>query len=357
MKNEEDDIDLIDIANTLWSRKRIIIKNILIFSFIGVFIAIFSKAEYKSSILIVPQTNSKGLGANIGGLAAMAGLNLGSVSDDSDISPLLYSKILQSIPFQKELMDTKLSISGFDEKITFKDYYNDIHSPGVLGYLKKYTIGLPGEIKKILKSNSTESKFKNNESALLTTSENEKELRELLVNQIEIEVNEKENYVNIVAFMPQDIASTEMVLKTKSLLQKYIINFKTQKSLEKLKFIKDRYLEKEKEFKEIQEKLAKYKDKNRFVNSELQNAILLNLQSNYDLAYGVFSELAKQLEAQEIKVKEDTPVFYILKPASVPFEKNKPKRIIIVFIAAFIGCVFSIGYVFGVKYFEKIKIK
>jgi uncharacterized protein involved in exopolysaccharide biosynthesis len=78
------------------------------------------------------------------------------------------------------------------------------------------------------------------------------------------------------------------------------------------------------------------------------------LQSEYDLAYSVYSELAKQLETQEIKVKEDTPIFTIIEPVFVPLDKTAPKKSLILVVWVFLGVVISVGYVLGKEPFQKI---
>ena len=146
--------------------------------------------------------------------------------------------------------------------------------------------------------------------------------------------------------MPEVLAAAEMTQKAQKLLQQYIINFKIQKSSEQLKFINERYTEKEEIFKKAQQELASFKDENQFVNSSLANINLMLLQTNYNLAYEVYSGLAKQLETQQIQVKEDTPVFTIINPVSVPIEKAKPNRPMILIIWTFLGCVLGFGIVY-----------
>jgi uncharacterized protein involved in exopolysaccharide biosynthesis len=56
----------------------------------------------------------------------------------------------------------------------------------------------------------------------------------------------------------------------------------------------------------------------------------------------VYSELAKRLESQQIKVKEDTPVFTILEPVSIPLDKSEPKRGLIILISLFTGLIVGV---------------
>jgi uncharacterized protein involved in exopolysaccharide biosynthesis len=146
-----------------------------------------------------------------------------------------------------------------------------------------------------------------------------------------------------------------MTQKVKDLLQESVINFKIQKSKEQLNFIQQRFLEKEKDFKAVQSKLARFQDRNQNIQSAQAQTILKDLQSQYDLAFGVYSELAKQLEAQQLQVKQNTPVFTVINPVAIPIEKSAPKRFIILFLWSFLGLIFGIGSIFIKKIFSNIK--
>src|SRR5680860_56138 len=113
---EEDEIDLIALAKTGWEGRKTVIKMVLIFMALGLFIAIFSPKEFTASTTIVPASDSKKIGGNLSGLASLAGINLGSMGGEGGISPTLYPQIVNSIPFQKELLQTPLTIDGQSKK-------------------------------------------------------------------------------------------------------------------------------------------------------------------------------------------------------------------------------------------------
>ncbi|PKP12236.1 MAG: hypothetical protein CVU08_11590 [Bacteroidetes bacterium HGW-Bacteroidetes-3] len=362
-KEDDDEIDLIALAKTGWEGRKTVIKMVMIFMAIGLFIAIFSPKEFTASTTMVPASDSKKIGGNLSGLASLAGINLGSMGGEGGISPTLYPQIVNSIPFQKELLQTPLTIEGQSKKVTYANYYTNIYSPGLLGVLKKYTIGLPGIIIKAIKGKTvipsvgTERSRSEVEgiNQLLTISDDENELIKQLSNQLSLDVNNKDGYVSLAATMPEAVPSAELTQRAQELLQQYIINFKIQKSSESLKFIQDRYAEKETAFKDAQQQLARFRDRNQFVNTALAQTTLERLQSEKDLAQGVYSELAKQLETQQIQVKEDTPVFTVLKPVSVPIEKSKPNRPLILIIWTFLGGIIGIGMVFGKEFLDSLK--
>ena len=55
-------------------------------------------------------------------------------------------------------------------------------------------------------------------------------------------------------------------------------------------------------------------------------------------------ELSKQVEQRKLQVSEDTPVFSILKEASMPVRRSSPKRTQMVLIFGFIGLTVSTLY-------------
>lgn len=353
-ENQEDSIDIIALLQSIWTGKKLILKTVLVFMILGLFIAVFSQNEYTASITIVPQSSSEKPGGSLGGIAALAGINLGSVGQQSSISPTLYPQILTNISFQKELLETLITIEGQDNKITYKEYYTNVYSPSVLSSIKKYTIGLPGVLIGLLKSDEISKEESKNNDSLPQITQDDKKLIELLLGQLSMEVNHKDGYISLSTTMPEARAAAELTQKAQELLEQYVIDFKIEKSSSELDFIKNRYQEKEQEFQKIQQKLAVYTDRNQNVNSARAKMELMLLQSEYDLAYGVYSELAKQLETQELKVKEDTPIFTILQPVFVPLEKTGPKRSLILIIYTFLGFVLSIGYLLAIEPIQNI---
>ena len=354
----EDEIDLIQLAKTLWTGRRTVIKTTLIFMVLGLFIALFSAKEYTASSTMVPQSAEGGskLGGGLGGLAAMAGINLGGAGAGSTIPPSLYPKIIESVPFQKEMMKTLLTIEGQKEKVTFQAYYLEIVKPGLLGYIKKYTIGLPGAIIKAIKGDASRSLsgVEGNDN-LLTISQDDKELMELLSSQLSLEVNDKDGYVSISARMPEARPAAELVQRAQILLQEAITDFKIQKAKDQMFFVEERYAEKEAAFTAAQNKLARFRDQNKNVSTAVAQTQMERLQSEFSMASSVYTELAKQLETQKIQVKEDTPVFTIIDPVSVPLDKSKPKRPMILIIWTFLGGIVGVGMVFGKQFMGSIK--
>lgn len=350
---EEDEIDLIQLTKTLWKDRRKVIKITIIFMVLGLLVAIFTPSQYSVTTVMVPQVGGKSKLGGLSSLAAMAGVNL-NVSGGSELSPMVYPEIVQSIPFKKALMQTKLNFRGIDHPVTYYDYYTQYAKPSILGIVKKYTIELTGTIKKAL-FNKTKKIVISDTSKLITLTKTERELAKVLDQTVYVNVDNKTGNVSLTAIMPEALAAAQLGQRAQELLQQFIIGFKIKKTKAQLHFIKGRYVVRKKDFEEAQDRLARFLDKNKNVSTAMARSQQERLQNEYQLAYAVYSNLAQQLEQAKIQVKQETPVFSIIQPITVPNQRFKPKRILILIIWTFIGLIIGIGWIFGKEYLNKVK--
>ncbi len=358
----DDEIDLIALAKTIWTGRRLLITTILIFMAIGLAVALFSPKQYTASTTMVPHysRNQSKLGG-LSSLAAIAGYNIEMNMETGELSPYVYPQIVESVPFQLELMETPFKFDGIDKPISVYQFYTEHSKPNIISLVKKYTIGLPSVIISTLKPKKSENLIAVSGdslfySAIALTAEQEN-IRNIIEGQVTLELNDKEGYVvlNVVTHDPW--VAAQLAQKAQDLMQKYITEFKIKKAIAQLKFIQDRHAEKKKEFQQAQTELAAFIDRNKNVTSAVARTEEQRLQNEYKLAFDVYSNLSQQLEQAQIKVKEDTPIFSILKPVTVPLQKSKPNRPLIVAIWTFLGGVIGVGWIFGKQFFADVKTK
>lgn len=355
---KDDEIDLLALLLKIWEGRRTILKYFIIFLFIGIFIAIFSKKEYTATSLVLAQENNNSTGGNLSGLASLAGINLGPSSGEL-ISPKLYTNIATSIPFQRKMIQVSIQTLQSSNSITYEEYCEKYQKKSVLDIIKKYTIGLPSVIIKAFSYKDKEVTQSTTDSSLevYSITPKEKELFSLLSDQLQITNNEKDNTILFSFSMEDPVAAAQMLSQAKKTLQETIIEFKTRKAKSQLEFIKKQYEEAEKNFKEKQLRLAAFQDSNRGLITAVPMTRQTQLQSEYNLASNLYIELAKQFENQKIKLQEDTPAFIDIEPISIPLEKSKPKRGMIIAIWGFLGIVIGIGTIFGRDFIKSIKNK
>ncbi|HET6556631.1 MAG TPA: Wzz/FepE/Etk N-terminal domain-containing protein [Prolixibacteraceae bacterium] len=355
---QDNEIDLLDLAKILWNGRFTLLKVTLLAGALGIIIALLSPVEYASTTSMVPQTaqSANKLGG-LSSLAAMAGFNLDMASQASEaLSPMVYPQILQSGPFQLELMNTPFSFSEVDHPVSLYEYYTEIQQPGVLSVIGKYTIGLPGIIITAIKGNKDKT-INSGENGLIAFSEKQDMVAKIMKEKVILTIDAKQGYLTLQASFHEALLSAQVADQSRELLQKYITQFKIEKAANKLAFIEERYEEKKKDFEKAQQRLARYRDQNRNMSSAVARTEEERLQGEFNIAMNICNELAKQLEQAKIQVKEETPVFSVLEPAVIPYEKTKPKKVMIIFIWLFLGGIVSVGIIFGKAYLSGIKQK
>jgi len=357
--DDEEELDLIALAKTFWNGRWTVLVSLLIGGTIGVFVAIVTPNEYTATTIMVPQTSGKSSSlGGLGGLAALAGIDLGSASQGSDMSPILYPKIVSSIPFKLELMNTPIKFNEFEKPLSLFDYMTKSKKTSVLGTLKKYTLGIPGVIILVIKGKNKplELPKKMNDQPILLT-ENQYKVSKALDGIISLEVDAKQGYLTLNVTMPEALAAAQLTKKAQELLQQDITDFKIQKAKSDLDFIQGRYNEAQAKAEGYQINIAQRTDQYKNLTSAVPQVQTTRVQTKYGIASTVYQELAKQLEQAKIQVKKDTPIFTIIEPVSIPQEKSKPNRPMILIIWIFLGGIIGFSIILGKQFLEDIRNK
>jgi uncharacterized protein involved in exopolysaccharide biosynthesis len=347
-KLNEDKVDWINVIKAINNRRKNIIISVFFFTIIGILVAVNLEEVYTSRVVFVSQSNMTTRG-NLGNLASIAGMNLGNMNTTSEIPVGLYPKIAQSITFRKELIKTPIKFSDIDSLVNYQDYYENIYSPSNLSLLKKYTIGLPKLILSSLRPNQDVSFDEINpqsedKDAMLSLTQSEFNQFKRLSGQLSVQPNEKDGYIELQFSMPDPIASAEMALKALTLLQNEVIAYKVNTAKEQLSFTESRLLEKKTEFEQIQNKLSEFRDRNLNLTSAAAAAELQRIEAEYNLILTLYQDLARQVEMSKLQVKKDTPIFTIIEPVSIPFQRSAPNKPFVVIVFFILGVVFSVTW-------------
>ena len=340
----EDQIDIIALLSKIWHRKKIILKTVVIFGIIGVFVALSTPNKYTASSLFTPNYSTQSSGSSgLKSLASLAGINIGSSSEATkEISPMLYGKILESAVFKKELLEAPLKNLGTVK--TLRAYFIENTSTSVLGTVKEYTIGLPSKIIGLFKKESTEAIFAPVDG-IQTISEQDFEYFKAIDNILSISINDKDGYIEMVGESENPQIAAQVAKNAELILQNQIIAIKTKSSLELLKYLEEQYAAKKVLLRKAQNELSSFKDRNLNIATSSFSNNQTRLASELQTANAVFDNVVQQLEAVKFQVTKDTPVFSIIKPVVVPNEKSEPKRSLILVVWLFLGAVCSIGFV------------
>lgn len=341
--NTEDEIDLIELLKKIYLEKKFILKISILASLFGVIYALFQPNEYTSSTTFIPQLSSgvKTGGSSLSGLASLAGINIGSMESSSEFPPTLYPQVVNGIPFKLDLLSSNVNSNG--NQILVKDYFTDKNSFNVFGLLKEYTIGLPSKVLGVFKSKGKEAV--NLESEIYSVSEEDSGLFDLISSSLSLAINDKEGFITISFTDSDKNIAAQITQIAQNLLQKKIIEFKNKSSKEMLDFAIKQYSQNKESYEKLQDERAVFVDKNINISSSLFQNKLSRLESELNISESIVQQLAAQVEQAKLQVNKDTPVFTTIKPVTIPFERSAPKRSLIVIIFAFMGLVFSSGFV------------
>lgn len=359
-QNNTDEIDLIEVIRHMWNGRWLIVKVTVAFIVLGIVIAFATTEQFKSEARLLPEVSDSGGGASslLRQFGGMGGLNL-PMGDGADaIRPELYPDVLRSTPFFIYLMEQTVTFQQESEKteVTVFSYADEHMGGGFLSFVKKYTIGLPGNIMKWIRGGKTEEdtySFQANEIPHMSQSQFEavKTLRE----RISASIDQRSGVISISAEFPDRRVAAQIAQYAVEYLTDYITEYRIQKVQKDLEFVKERYEEKKQEFHQAQLALARFRDANRNIVSAAAQTEEQRLQDQYNLAFNVYNGLAQQLEQARIKVQEETPVIKVLEPVSVPVERSKPKRGMVMVVSVFLGVILGMGWVFGKILVGKIR--
>ncbi|MGB3849360.1 MAG: Wzz/FepE/Etk N-terminal domain-containing protein [Tunicatimonas sp.] len=374
---EEDEIDLAELARQLWARRRVVWITMGVVFLIGLLVALVSPEEYEANVVLMPQSSdaSGGIGSGLlrqfGGLASL-GLGGAGGNSGGTLSPSLYPEITQSTPFFLDIMDKELYFATLDTTVNFTQYFGEIERPGLLDYLKTYTIGLPRllinlpvrfinlfrdspTVPVLVRPSQTDSTATDSVTqAPLRLTSRQRGVMNKLKERISTTIEENST-VKIAVQMPDPLVAAEATEMAADYLTNYILEYRTEKAQQDLRFIQAQHDDKKARYAAIQRRLARFRDRNMNMISETALIQQQQLEAENQLALGLYESLAQQLEQAKIKVQEETPVFKVLEPIQVPLSPSSPNRELILILSLFVGLFLGLGIVFLLILYSNMK--
>lgn len=354
---EEQEIDLLELARKLWDARRLIVKWCIVGAVVGLVVAFSIPKEYTTTVKLSPelQSSKSSLGGGLSSLASVAGINLNSMNTVDAVYPELYPDVVSSIPFATELFDVPVT-----------DLEGELQTT-VYGYLFEHTrspwwsavLGLPGKI-----IGWTLSLFKDDEEFgegkldPFQLTKDEMEIVKALNDRIGCSVDSKSYVVTLSVTMQDPLIAAILTDTVVTNLQRYITNYRTNKSRNDLAYTQKLFDEARADYYRAQQAYARYMDQNQNVVLRSVRTEQERLQNEMNLAYNVYSQTAQQLQMAKAKVQENTPVYAVIQPATVPLKASKPSKIIILIGFTFLAAAASAGWaLFGREWIDRVRKK
>lgn len=298
-QDHDDEIDLRQLLGTLWAGKWLILTMTILFAAGGVAYALSKPDIYQSSVLLAPANEESGMGGlsgQLGGLASLAGINIGSGGSNQTV---IAKEVLRSRAFLADFIERHnlavplMAVKGWNIEKSEWLYDREVYNPETDQWLPdeggKSQKPTDWDLVKALKENHL-SVSENKENGMVTVSVKSlsppaaKQWAQWLVEDINEHMRR------------QDVAEAEARIK-------YLENKLTDTNIAGMQQVFYQLIE-----------------------SETRTVMLANAQQEY--------------------------VFKTIDPAVVPQEKSEPKRALIAILAIMLGGILGVFVVFVRSFFK-----
>lgn len=338
IKDDEIEIRLSDIVQFLKKNRRRILLGGMAGLVIGALYAFSKPNVYTSQVTVMPEIQSKvgGLGG-LGSLAGLAGLDISSATGGSvdAIRPDIYPDVLKSIPFALHLLSQPVYSEKLQAKMTLKEFIDRVNGRSFITRITDIVVGTNKEDK------NEKLDPKNFSQAIEITKEQEKLIKIVQANSTAA-YDKKTGILTLTTTEPDPVVAATEVRLSLEYLTNYVTTYRTEKARKQVSFLTQRVTEAKGRYQSAEYALSSYRDRNRSLFLNTAKIDEQRLQADYLLEQSVYNELSKQLEQAKIKVQDETPVFKVLEPPTVPLRKSGPKRTFIMIGFAAAGVIITL---------------
>jgi uncharacterized protein involved in exopolysaccharide biosynthesis len=332
--DQEQEIDLIELVKKIWSRRRLVLKACGIAVIVALVVAFSMPKTYTTTVILAPISKPSSKASNMGQLAAMAGVNL-QPQDMQDLAPEVYPDVMESTPFLMGLFDIPVKDKKQDINTSLYTYLDEYQKKAWWSYIKSAPFKLLGLFLSKDDDEKIEAVGDVGNSQVLAISKKQARIVAALKNRINISVEKKTGVITLSSAMQSPAISAVVADTVISYMQDYIIGYRTKKALQDLDFTEKLYQEAKNNYYKSQQAYAAYTDENIGIISARYRTTQERLQNEMSLAYGLYNQMAQQLQMAKIKVQDMKPVYAVVQPAVVPLKASSPRKMLIL-----VGCVF-----------------
>lgn len=354
-EDEEQEIDLLELAMKLWQQRKKIGIWCAIGAVLGLVVAFSIPREYETSVKLVPEiAGNQKISGSYGAIAAMVGLGGGGQSGSDAVNPQLYPDVLNSTPFLVGLFDVPVEDKKKDINTTVRDYVEeDIKSPWWSAIM-----ALPFKLLGAIRGGGDEEPAKDKKIDTFQLTPEEFSVVQALSRRITGTVDTKTSVITITVKMQNPMISATLADTVVDRLRDYITDYRTNKARKDLSYAEMLNREAKDKYYEAQQKLADFQDRNQGLVLHSAQTTRERLENEATLAFNLYNQTSQQVQLAKAKVQENTPVYTTLAPASVPLRPASPKKpmILIGFVfLAFVAC--SAWILYGKPLVEEMKNK
>ncbi len=313
--NEVAVINLRLVVKKIREHKLLYFITLLVAFVLSVYIILCVPRYYTTDIKLAPEVESSSSSGAIGSLASSLGFDMSQLKSSDAITPLLYPELMEDNKFIVDLFSIQIqTIDG--KRYSYFDYLaNRQKEPWWSTILGKKEGPLKVDIKSPYYLNKMQDK-----------------VVEAIRSNISLKVDSKDGVITIATTAQDPLTCKILADSVSNVLKRHITAYRTDKARKDVAYYKQLVSEAKASYERSRQVYASYSDANQDVILQSVQSKIEDLENNMQLKFNTYSNAKNQYDAARAKLQEKTPVFTVLKGASVPIKPAGPKRMIFVLV-------------------------
>ena len=321
--------------------KRLYYKVLPVTFIVAAILTLSMPNYYSCTVMLAPEMSGTKGGGSLSSLASSFGINLGGASAGADaLMPTLYPDLMNSVTFRTSLFSVKVfREADTTQTMTYYDYLKEGQkapwwSEGMKAVSEAIVMLFPP--KKMDEEKVNAFKLTREQAAIVKA----------IGQKVVCDVDKKTMVITINVTDQDPLIAATMADSVQTRLQRFITDYRTRKARIDLEYNQKICAEAKERYDNARKNYADYADANQKIFLERARSRQSELETELQLQQRAYSQIAAQLQLAEAKVQEETPAFTTLQPATVPIQKDGPKRSRICLIFLFLAFLATTAYAF-----------
>ena len=328
-----------DLFQDILKHRRLYYK-VMSLTFILALIYAFSLPKtYRCTVMLAPELSSTSRSGSLSSIASSFGIKLGSgnMGNSEALFPTLYPDLMNSVAFRSSLFPIKVQREDDGSVMTYYDYLqNEQRLPWWTAAIR----ALADAVKSLFPSEEESDKI----NPFKLTKEQYQVFKQM-EKKVICDVDLKTQVITIEVTDQDPLIAATLADSVQKRLQTFITDYRTRKARIDLEYNQKLLKEAEARYDKARWDYVAYSDANRKTLFEEKHSERLKLENKMQIEARAYSQVAAQVQMAEAKIQEETPAFTTLQPASVPVEKEGPRRALICLLFLFLAFIGTTLYI------------
>lgn len=332
MDNEVHVVDIKQVFTNLVKNWKLILTVTIIGGVVGAILSFGVPRKYSVVSIIAPELSLRT--NNLASLASITGMSSLLSNSNDALLPTVYPYIVSSNPFLAEVSKMPVNDSTL--------YYYLLHDTkrSWIGTLMSLPGMAIGGIKSLFKDKTEDLPF---EIDTFQPTKEQASVLGMLSKMIRVDVEKKTYMVTLSVTMQDPVIAAKLSRCVIDNLKETVIRYRTQKTVDNVKYLEVVSKEAYDEYLAAQNKYAYFLDHNQNISGKSGEVEQLMLQNDISLKFRLYQTLETELQQNRSRITQETPVFAEICPPSVPTRSSNSRKSVALAFAflAFVGaCVY-----------------